>query len=232
MTNNEIYWKIKKRLHRWLETAIGNRSSHASFSLEGEDMVLRALLQGKKDGFYVDVGAHHPRRFSNTFYFYRNGWSGINIDPLPGIMEKFNKARPKDINLEYGVSSQAGEMTYYMFEEAAYNTCDEAVMQERLAAEQKLIANKSVKVIALKEIFQKYTKPSQVVDFLSIDVEGFDLEVLKSNDWSLYRPKLVVVEILNASIVEVCDHPISHFLKDAGYALRSKCYNSCIYQAD
>ena len=68
-----------------------------SYSQEGEDMILRRLFEKQKTGFYVDVGAHHPKRFSNTFFFYKKGWSGINIDAMPNSMRLFDKIRPRDI---------------------------------------------------------------------------------------------------------------------------------------
>ncbi|MFA7355121.1 MAG: SAM-dependent methyltransferase, partial [Sulfurimonadaceae bacterium] len=71
-----------------------------SYSQEGEDMILRRLFEQQPNGFYVDVGAHHPKRFSNTYFFYKKGWRGINIDAMPNSMELFNKIRPRDINIE------------------------------------------------------------------------------------------------------------------------------------
>src|SRR6186713_1276577 len=70
-----------------------------SYSQEGEDLILKRFFSEKSGGFYVDVGAHHPKRFSNTYMFYKEGWSGINIDAMPGSMKLFNKVRSKDINL-------------------------------------------------------------------------------------------------------------------------------------
>jgi len=71
-----------------------------SFAQEGEDRVLYRMFQGRfgRPGFYVDVGAHHPTRFSNTYLFYRMGWRGINLDAMPGSMAAFARARPRDIN--------------------------------------------------------------------------------------------------------------------------------------
>ncbi len=75
-----------------------------SYSIEGEDRIVRSLFWEKRDtGFYVDVGAHHPFRFSNTYLFYTQGWRGINIDATPGSMRAFKKHRPRDINLEIGI---------------------------------------------------------------------------------------------------------------------------------
>jgi FkbM family methyltransferase len=70
-----------------------------SYAQEGEDVLLDRLLAKQTDGFYVDVGAHHPKRFSNTHYFYMRGWSGINIEPNPVVVGSFRQMRRRDINL-------------------------------------------------------------------------------------------------------------------------------------
>lgn len=81
-----------------------------SYSQEGEDLLLSRIFGDKKDGFYIDVGAHHPFRFSNTYLLYKRGWRGINIDAMPGSMKLFNRFRPRDINIECGVASGGGEL--------------------------------------------------------------------------------------------------------------------------
>jgi len=93
-----------------------------SWSQEGEDLILSRYFENlKANGFYVDVGAHHHLRFSNTYKFYKQGWYGINIDAMPGSMDLFNRLRPRDINLEKSVSDSKQIMTYYAFNEPALN---------------------------------------------------------------------------------------------------------------
>lgn len=79
------------------------RFHHKSYSQEGEDMILSRIFGDKKNGFYVDVGAHHPFRFSNTYLFYKRGWLGINIDAMPGSMRLFDRFRKNDINIESAI---------------------------------------------------------------------------------------------------------------------------------
>src|SRR5690348_16491596 len=102
-----------------------------SYSQDGEDVVLRRLLEGRKNGFYVDVGAHHPRRFSNTFYFYRRGWRGINIDANPDAIKLFRRERASDINLCVGIGELTGNLSFHFFNEPALNTFDAALAAER-----------------------------------------------------------------------------------------------------
>lgn len=75
-----------------------------SYAQQGEDLILREMLAYAQSGFYVDVGAHHPFRFSNTYLFYKQGWRGINIDAMPGSMKLFDRFRPRDINIQCGVA--------------------------------------------------------------------------------------------------------------------------------
>ena len=107
--------KLKNQLAYWFTK---------SFSQEGEDMILNRIYEHKKDGFFVDIGAHHPMRFSNTYLFYNKGWRGINVDAAPGSMIDFKKHRPRDINLEIPVSDKSDELEYFMFNDGALNTLD------------------------------------------------------------------------------------------------------------
>lgn len=83
-----------------------------SYAIQGEDLILRELFEYAKSGFYVDVGAHHPFRFSNTYLFYKVGWRGLNIDAMPNSMKLFNRFRPRDINIECGVAFNGGGGQY------------------------------------------------------------------------------------------------------------------------
>src|SRR4051812_39740676 len=83
------------------------------YSQEGEDILLSKLLHDVSRGSFVDVGCHHPQRFSNTYHFYRRGWRGINIDPLPGTRRRFAWARPGDVTLEVAIGAIESTATYY-----------------------------------------------------------------------------------------------------------------------
>tara|TARA_R100001039_G_scaffold39226_2_gene46301 strand:+ start:18175 stop:18882 length:708 start_codon:yes stop_codon:yes gene_type:complete len=205
--------------------------STLSFSQEGEDMILRRIFDGKKKGVYVDVGAHHPKRFSNTYSLYREfGWSGINIEPNPDLFNLFNSLRRRDINLNIGISCQSKKLDYYMFDEPALNTFDVNVLNDRLSQTRyKHIKTISVEVEPLSDIFDKYLN-GQRIDFLSIDVEGFDLDVLKSNDWEKYRPSWVLTEQLNLSNIESLDFEIHEYMKSINYVLFAKTFNTLFYK--
>lgn len=114
------------------------------FSQEGEDIILRTIFLNKSKGFFVDVGAHDPIYLSNTYYFYLNGWRGINIDINPSAIEKFNRVRPEDINLKCAVGLSSKRF-YYMFDKPAVNTVSETIGHE-------LITNPKHKVRLVKKI--------------------------------------------------------------------------------
>ena len=112
-----------------------------SYSQEGEDLILHKIFPDKKNGFYVDIGAHHPFRFSNTYYFYRKGWRGVNIDAAPGSMKLFNKYRSRDINIEAAISNKIETLTYYKFNDPALNTFDKDLAQTRIGNKYKIISD-------------------------------------------------------------------------------------------
>ena len=203
------------------------RYSTKSFSQEGEDLILARIFEGQNSGFYVDVGAHHPLRFSNTYLLYRKGWSGINIDANPGSMEAFKLIRPHDINLELGIADKSKQATYYVFNEPAINTFDKKLIKHNLEVGYKLISKKKMTLSPLSVVLQKYAKGKKI-DLLSIDVEGFDYQALKSMDWT-YKPTVIVIEQLGKNILEVMDSSSSRLLKKYGYQILSKTVNSIIY---
>jgi FkbM family methyltransferase len=202
-----------------------------SYSQEGEDMVLNRLLEGRQSGFYVDVGAHHPIRFSNTNLFYERGWRGVNIEPSPNAVSEFQRKRPRDINLTTGVAEKNGDLTYYIFDDPALNTFDQGLMREReTKTSYKVIDTKRVPVERLEEILERHLPSGQAIDFMSVDVEGFDLQVLRSNDWSRYRPEFVLVEALDFRFAMANQHPVHIFMDSVGYELVAKTVNTLFYR--
>ncbi len=204
-----------------------------SYSQEGEDMILRRLFENQKTGFYVDVGAHHPMRFSNTYFFYKRGWRGINIDAMPGSMKLFNKFRPRDINIEKAISSEKQIITYYVFNEPALNGFSKELSEERHGKGNYFIVSTiDMKTTTLEEIFDYWLPKGQEIDFLSIDVEGLDFEVLKSNSFEKYRPKVILIEILESSLSNLENNEISKFLKRVNYSIYAKTVNTVFFIND
>jgi hypothetical protein len=206
--------------------------AHLSFSQEGEDLLLSRIFGNKTDGFYVDVGAHHPRRFSNTHIFYKVGWRGINIDPLPGTAHLFNFERPHDINLELGIAETKGVLKYFSFNEPALNTFSNSEAEHMSKVEgHTIIEEKEIQVETLEAILDKYLPANKAIDFLTVDAEGLDIAVLKSMNFGKYKPKLILVECLNLkSINEVLNTEVYLLLKANDYHLFAKTYNTLFFR--
>ena len=201
-----------------------------SYSQEGEDMILRRIFEKQKVGFYVDVGAHHPFRFSNTYYFYKQGWRGINIDAMPGSMEPFKRFRSRDINLEIPIGNGNQVLTYFAFNEPALNGFSEKLSRERHRKNGYFIRQEiKLKISKLSSVLDKYLPQGAKIDFLSIDVEGLDFDILQSNDWIKYKPKCILVEILASSLHEIENMEIVIFLKKYGYIVFAKAMNTIIF---
>jgi len=146
------------------------------------------------NGFYVDVGAFHPTLFSNTYFFYLNGWSGINVEARPGSKALFDKVRPRDVNLEVGVSRERASLTYYFIGENSPMNSFSRDFLKQIQMLDHVKSEISIPTAPLAEILEQHLPKGQAIDFLNVDVEGHDLEVLESNDWQRFRPRIVVVE--------------------------------------
>jgi len=202
-----------------------------AYSQDGEDMILRRLFERQKTGFYVDVGAHHPFRFSNTCYFYRRGWRGINVDPNPEALEVFRRARPADVNVCVGVSDAPGNLSFHFFNEPALNTFDAGLAVERARLPgYRLLETRNVPVRRLDDLLAEYLPRDRKIDFLSIDVEGMDLSVLRSGDWTRFRPRILLVEAHERTVSAIASDPINMFAVATGYQLIAKTVNTLIYE--
>lgn len=197
-----------------------------SFAQNGEDLILDRLLEKEGAGFYVDVGAHHPVRFSNTYLFYQRGWRGINIDAQPGSMRLFRKHRPRDINVECGVAARTGTLSYFRFNEPALNTFDENEARLKDVPPYRIVDRVEVGVRPLGDLLAEFLPAGQAIDFMSVDVEGLDAEVLGSNDWKRFRPRFLLAETLRTDILAIASCPAVHLLGEVGYKPVAKAYNT------
>ena len=222
-------WTLRKYLADWRSIVLG-RYAKTSYSQEGEDMVLYRLFGEQARGFYVEVGAHHPIRFSNTYFFYRRGWRGINIEPNPEAAARFHQLRRRDLTLTIGVAEAPGRLTYYCFDDAALNTFDAALAERREREHRRRIERTiEVSVERLDVLLARYLPPNTPIDFLSVDVEGLDLPALRSSDWSRFRPRCVLAEALDSTLDEFMDAPIVRFMKRQDYGLLAKTFNTLFF---
>lgn len=166
-----------------------------SYAQNREDIILSGFFKDVSKGFYVDVGAEHPTKLSVTKLFYDKGWNGINIEPIKQEFDLFVKERPRDINLNIGIANKEGVLAFREYEGTGLSTFSEKEKIVHLSDEEqwaKSYKDYYVKVEPLKAVFEKYKV--HAIQILKIDVEGFEYEVIKSNDWTKFRPEVVCIE--------------------------------------
>ena len=178
-----------------------------------EDIIIISLLRDiHYKGFYVDVGAHHPTTFSNTYFFYRHGWSGINIDASSSSIDLFNSQRPGDTNINVGVGTTNEALEFHRFECSLLDTFDKD-MAEVWSKHSRKIRTDMVECRTLSQILDDSLPENTDIDLLSIDVEGLELDVINSNDWGRFRPKIVVLEQLQrGSLVMQSESAVSNLM--------------------
>ena len=196
------------------------RRYNISFSKAGDDIQLKQLLKATSPGTYVDIGCWHPVKASNTYYFYLRNWKGICIDPNPQLKMLYQKTRPKDIFINSGIALRNETKEYIMFEESSINTfSEEFVKSHNLTTS--IIHRIKTPVAPLAEILSRQLGPTDRLDFFDIYVEGMDLEVLRTNDWKKFRPRVVLIET-DLSIKDEVDSEISEYLFQQDYKLIGK----------
>jgi FkbM family methyltransferase len=220
--------RLARAAHKFAVGRVPLAYAALSFAQEGEDMILRRHFEGRGPGTYVDVGAHHPWRFSNTYWFYRQGWSGLNIDATPGSMDAFRRARPRDRNVEAAVAGAARTITFFVFDEPALNTFDPAAVERAKAAGYRVAEERELRTTTLRDLLREHLQEGKI-DFLSVDVEGFDAEVLGSNDWDAFAPEIVLAETLGQTVDDLQASSVARVLGDQGYKLLSKTVNTAIF---
>jgi FkbM family methyltransferase len=224
---------LHARFRLWAPVRANRHASfYTSHSQFGEDMVVRALL-GDRRGIYVDIGAHHPVFYSNTYHFYRTGWRGINIDATPGSMEAFRALRPRDVNLEVCLAPRGGEeVEFVSFDLGAYNTLD-AARAEAVASSgaARVVARTRMRTRTLGEVLDEHLPRGAGVDLLSLDIEGVDEMILRSNDWDRVRPECILFELHDVPMEQLAGAPLVRFLAEQGYALAGACGPTVIVQA-
>lgn len=206
-----------------------NTENFLSYSQEGEDVLLKRIFDRKiSNGFYIDIGAYHPKYLSNTAIFYNKGWRGINIEANPTKFEIFNILRPNDINLNTALTSKSGEIKMTCFAESAYNTLDPTIAKLH-ELKSSIIDEIVVNTARLDQVLDKYSYEFNEIDFMSIDIEGLELEVLQTNNWIKYSPKVIVCEIFLESYENLMEHEITRYLKQKDYFVFSKLFHSVFY---
>ncbi|TYL85912.1 FkbM family methyltransferase [Bradyrhizobium cytisi] len=169
-----------------------------SYSQNFEDVLLARMFQGQSNGFYIDVGAWDPTRHSVTRHFYDQGWAGVNIEPVQRQFQLFVDERPRDQNLNLAVADFGGRVRFYECNElTSLSTANEAQAEE-LRRSGYNVVDYEVPVVTLEEVIADCG--DRIIDFLKIDVEGFEAAVLRGVDLKRRRPRVLVIEATLPSV--------------------------------
>ena len=187
-SNNPI-----KYLYFFFNKILSNLSFKRSYSQGSMDLVLKSIFNNKQNGVYIDVGCQHPIKNNNTYLLFKKGWTGINIDLDRVNIDLFNYNRPNDFNFNIAISDKIEELDlYYYHQKSPINTLDVNVSKKQGSKIEKTI---KIQTNTLTNIINKTTIND--IDVLSIDVEGFELKVLKGLDFNKFKPKIIITEFLD-----------------------------------
>ena len=168
------------------------------YSFGGIDNLIQQIFKSQKKGIYIDIGCGHPIKNNNTYLLNKKGWSGINIDLDIDNIELFKIYRPKDHNICAAISDEIKETDLFFYHSrSALNTIDKKTANYQKA---KVTSVKKIKTTTLNNVLDESIYKSSNIDFLSIDVEGSELSVLKNFNFHKFKPKVIVVEYLDLSL--------------------------------
>ncbi len=162
-----------------------------SYAQNNEDVILDRALHADT-GFYVDVGAASPTIASVTKHFYDLGWSGINVEPLSTYVTELRQERPRDITVEAVAGAVPGRRTFYIVDADPDLSTLDVERQGELSADGEQTTPYEVEVVTLDHLLEEANPTT--IDFLKIDVEGAEREVLEGLDLARWRPRVLVVE--------------------------------------
>jgi len=216
---------IFKKIFLFYNIYIRNYKFLFKSSQFGEEKKIFKLFNNNLNGTYVDLGCFHPTRLNNTYQFYKKGWTGLNIDLNPLTIDLFNFARPKDINVCAAISNKRSKKKlYFLGDLDSKNTLDfnhKNWLKNHFNIKEKDFKIKKIKTITLGEILDKNKIFN--IDFLNIDIEGKELEVLKLLDFKKFKIKVICVELFSYNkISSKKSIKLKKILKKNGFKLVDK----------
>jgi FkbM family methyltransferase len=216
--------KLRNKIHVLQNIYLKNKYFYKknSYAMDGEDLSIKEYTKNISNGFYVDVGAHHPVQRSNTCLLYESGWRGINIDVNDFSLDLFNYLRPDDINIRRAISDYNGEIDfYYQKDFSQLNTTDKNLAKEHFQNNYQI---KKIRCQTLNDLLNETKYRNKKINFLNIDVEGAEIKVLNNISFKIYDPEVICVEILgyyNLKTYEredaIKENEIYKFLTNIGY---------------
>ena len=198
---------------------IKNKGKGNYFGEFGEDILINRFFRKKNDGFYVDIGCYHPTKGSLTYYLYKKGWRGLNVDLSKVSIDLFKLARPKDYNIQAAITDFDGETYFY----------ENGMINQQNTLENNGTDLKKIKISAFK--LQTLLEKLNInhIDFLNIDAEGSDYKVLLGLNLNKIRPKMLCIEENKYNIKNIVNGEIQNFMNSNDYFLFSRIGVSSIY---
>jgi FkbM family methyltransferase len=208
------------------------RFGGVTYAQHGDDIVIRCVFDslGIDNPSYLDIGAHHPTNISNTKLFYDAGSRGINVEANPNLFAQFMIDRPHDVNLNFGVGVESGFLNFYMVDDhSGRNSFDLATVEAFITDYPQFSIREvmTLPVMTVAQILQNRAIP----DFLTIDVEGLDYDILKSIDFKRYPFKLICVEVGGSDKINYAD-AVSMLLENNAYFSLIRCGANLIFVAE
>ena len=189
-------FNIFKYLYFFIQKFKNKKHIKKSYSGHAQDLIVNHFFRNKNKGIYIDVGCYHPYNGNNTKLLYDRGWSGINIDLDFHTIDFFNFIRKRDENINIAISEKEGEKDLYFFHNrSAINSLSE--IRKKEAKEIRRIKTKT-----LNSIIENSKFKDEKINLLSIDVEGHEIEVLRSIDFNKYFPEMIIIEFLERDIMD------------------------------
>ena len=207
------------------------------YSFSGVDAIIENIFRNKKKGFYVDVGCQNPIKNNNTYLLHKKGWFGLNIDLDKDNIDIFNVSRPNDENINTAISNKVGQTDLYFYhKKSPINTIDKTTSDFQKANVSKI---KKIQTNTLNNILYNSKYKNNKINLLSVDVEGHELQVFEGLDFNLYRPEVIVVEVLdlnvkkleikNLNIENLFNTELYKFLISKNYVLVNCIYSDLVF---
>ena len=208
-----------------------------TYSIEAEDLMVARIFYGAlgrpRDylGFYVDIGAFDPVEGSNTYHFYKRGWSGVNVEPNPKALKRFQAIRPRDVNLGAAIGPAGGSGKYFSFDDPMLNgLLDQDTIEWHIGHGCTVLGVDDVPFCSVENLLSKYVPAGVAIDYLNIDVEMMEHRILSDWDFSRWRPTIIAVEIHGPlDILEIALTPVATLLRRAGYTFISRLWHTSIF---
>lgn len=211
-----------------------NKYLRNSYSQYGEDLIIEYYANCFRNAKFIDIGAYHPFKFSNTYKLYKKGWSGVNIEPNMKYSHLFEKHRKRDCNLFFGISNKKQELNYYKYDEPLLNTFDPLMVEYiKLTYGLDFISKDKIRLLTFDDFEKMISFSFSEVQYINIDAEGYDFLILKSFNFAKYRPKIISIESVDD--FKKCSYKqneITKFLKKYQYNLKSRSVLTNIYVLD